>query len=160
MDFIDYYDLLCVSREATRSHIIKAFNDLAVVSPSGAHFELLREARDTLINPYRRARYDKTLGYRITVQAKVGVVSGSGERYVLIQKVQSLLILQNIKEFFKKWVLRKSGYTWEEAEEVNYGYRFAVENENPYLILAAPKQKDLQNFANSLVVSRKIRVLD
>ena len=158
MEFINYYDLLKLPRNATAADIERAFNYFGEVETSAVRFKHLLEARNTLLNPYRRGRYDKTIGYLMTIQTNFNFVS-HGACYQLSQKTQPLLTLQRLQAVFQEWVLRKFGYTWEEAEESNFAYRISLQNDNPHLIVSAPREEDLQRFANELITSRQIKPL-
>jgi len=161
MEFIDYYDLLKLARTVTEKEIKDAFTHQVNLETSVARYNLLCEGYAVLVNPYRRARYDKTVGHIMTIQAKKAEIKrGSG--YQLAQIVQPYLALQSFKDMFRAWVLRKTGNTWDEAQEENYHYRLSFDNENPKLILCAPREEDLNSFAKELLEAKKIKpmVLD
>jgi curved DNA-binding protein CbpA len=67
MEFIDYYAALNLPKNATASDVQEAFEKY-LEDPTPGRFDVCLNAYATLTNPYKRQRYDKTLGHLLVIQ--------------------------------------------------------------------------------------------
>lgn len=154
MEFVDYYAVLNLPKNAQIKDVRKAFDDF-MENPSPDRFERCTKAYGILTNPYKRARYDKTFGHLMVIEA-------SPQEYLnaihyRLNSIQPYASLQALIEKFKNWILNKYDFDWREAQLANYSYLLEHNGENFWLVLRFPTSADLEKFAKFLLTHKLIK---
>jgi curved DNA-binding protein CbpA len=156
MTLVDYYEVLGISRDATDDDIDNAYLSIAEIGTSPEYFKVVRNARRILLDSERRARHDKLLGHVMVIQSQSSPYLNA-MCYQLMKPDQGYVMLLTIKEEFKNFVLKKTGFDWEEAQAEGYGYVLHMNDDAPYLVLRFSLEPELAHFARKLLDARMIR---
>ncbi len=154
MEFVDYYAALNVPKNVQIKDVQKAL-DQFMDNPDPDRFDLCVKAYAVLINPYKRARYNKTFGHLMVI-APTPVEYPNAIHYRL-NSIQPYASLQALIEKFKKWIVDKYDFDWKEAQLANYSYHLERNAENFWLVLRVPVLADLENFAQFLLKHKLIK---
>src|SRR5262245_52641746 len=132
MDFIDYYAVLDLPQTARIRDVQKAFDKLCEESIDPELVEVVAEAYATLINPYKRKRYDRIMGYLICIQ--MTPLEYKNALCFQINSVQPYASLYNLIPKFKSWIQSRYDLDWEEADQAGYSYHLENNGDYSYLL--------------------------
>jgi curved DNA-binding protein CbpA len=155
MDFIDYYAVLNLPKTARIKDIQKVFDEIISNPPDPEVFETCARAYTTLINPYKRARYDKLMGYLIVIQ----IVPSSyfNAKCLEINSIQPYASLHGLITKFKNWIEKKFDYDWAEAQLAQYSYHLENKQNESYLLLRFPTKSTMESFEKYLITNKLVK---
>jgi curved DNA-binding protein CbpA len=154
VEFVDYYAALHLPKNAPIREVKKALDDF-MENPNPDDFDVCIKAYKILSNPYKRARYNKTFGYLMVIEA--GYQEYLNAVHYPLNSIQPYASLQSLIEKFKAWILVKYDFDWKEAQAANYSYHLKNTDENLWLVLRFPIASDLEKFSRLLVRQRLIK---
>lgn len=158
MEFVDYYAALKLARNADGKQIRKGFLEALEVTRGPEQFQLCTEAYSVLRNRYKRARYDRSLGYLMMVQAQKEDYLSAAVYSLSTSRLSSGF--RALIQAFRNWINTRYDLTWEEAQSANFAYQLKRGKENPSLLLRFPTQSDLETFAAKALSEKFIRSFD
>lgn len=156
MALMDYYEVLGVPRNATNDDIENAYLAIASEGVPTEYFNTVMKARRVLLDPTKRALHDKTIGFPMVIQSQARPYINA-RCYHLSRLDQMRAVFLAIKEDFKNWILKKTGFDWEEAELAGYNVDLISDVEWPYLILRFAHEDEIVMFAKKLIDERRIK---
>jgi curved DNA-binding protein CbpA len=149
MEFVDYYAALNLKRDADAKQIRQAFLAKLDAAPQPEQFQLCTEAYSVLRNRYKRARYDRSLGHLLVIQAYQEDYPSAS--VFQLNSFKPAFGFKNLIEYFQSWVMKKYNITWEEAQLAQFAYQLGSGKTNPFVILRFPQEQDMKKFiADSL----------
>jgi len=155
MEFIDYYTVLNLPKTARIKEIQQAFDAIINDPPDPDIFETCARAYATLVNPYKRARYDKLMGYLIVIQITPSTYLNA--KCFEINSVQPYASLHSLINKFKSWIEKKYDYDWYEAQLARYSYHLENKQDQSYLLLRFPSQSSMESFEKYLVSNKFVK---
>ena len=154
MEFVDYYAALNLPKDAQNKDVQKAL-DAFMENPNPDRFDLSVKAYATLVNPYKRARYNKTFGHLMVIEA--GPQEYPNAIHHKLNSIQPYASLQALIQKFKEWILKKYDFDWKDAQLANYSYHLEQNAENFWLVLRFPIAADLEKFSKFLLTHKLIK---
>jgi curved DNA-binding protein CbpA len=157
MEFEDYYGVLGLPRNAQIKDVTKALQE-KIKNPEPARFELCLKAYKVLSNPYKRARYDKTIGHLMCIT--VNAVDYPNAVHYRLNSIQPYAALYALIEKFKAWIEKRYDFDWKEAQLANYSYHLENRNGEWFLLLRFPVLSGLEDFNRFLLKLKLIKPRD
>lgn len=155
MEFVDYYAVLNLPQNARIKEIQKAFDAIVQNPPDPELFEQCAKAYTVLINPYKRARYDKLRGVLLVIQILPRPYPNA--TVFEINSIQPYASIFSLIEKFKQWIQTKYDYDWSEAQAANFSYTLENAQDESYVLFRFPTKTALQGFSNFLMLNKYIK---